>query len=81
MSSLSKKILAVYLLVLALGVTLSTLIYINGHSVSTVTNALVESNLPRLNAISKLRIAIFAQKPILYEYYATTDRSVFIANY
>ena len=81
MSSLSKKILAVYLLVLALGVALSTLIYINGHSVSAVTNSLVENNLPRLNAISKLRVAIFAQKPVLYEYYATTDRIAFMKNY
>ena len=81
MSSLSKKILAVYLLVLALGVTLSTLIYINGRHVSAVTNSLVENNLPQLNAISKLRVAIFAQKPVLYEYYAATDRIVFMENY
>ena len=81
MSSLSKKILAVYLLVLTLGVTLSTLIYINGHSVSAVTTSLVQNNLPRLNAISKLRVAIFAQKPVLYEYYATTDRTTFMKNY
>ncbi len=81
MSSLSKKILAVYLLVLALGVTLSTLIYINGNAVSAVTGSLVEDNLPRLNAISKLRVAIFAQKPVLYEYYATTDRNAFVKRY
>ena len=81
MSPLSKKILAVYLLVLTLGVTLSTLIYINGHSVSAVTTSLVQNNLPRLNAISKLRVAIFAQKPVLYEYYATTDRTTFMKNY
>lgn len=81
MSFLSKKTLAVYLLVLLLGVTLSTLIYVNGHSVSAVTRSLVDDNLPRLNAISKLRIAIFAQKPVLYEYYATTDRVTFIGKY
>lgn len=77
MSSLFKKILVVYLLVLALGVGLSTLIYINGHSVSNAISALVNDNLPRLNTISKLRAAIFAQKPLLYEYYATTDRNAF----
>ena len=77
MSSLFKKILVVYLLVLALGVGLSTLIYINGHSVSNAISSLVNDNLPRLNTISKLRAAIFAQKPLLYEYYATTDRNAF----
>lgn len=81
MSSIFKKILAVYLLVLVLGVTLSTLIYINGNAVSTVINSLVENNLPRLNAYSTLRVAIFAQKPTLYEYYATTDRPAFVRNY
>ena len=81
MSPLSKKILAVYLLVLTLGVTLSTLIYINGHSVSAVTTSLVQNNLPRLNAISKLRAAIFSEKTVLYEYYATTDRTTFMKNY
>lgn len=77
MSSIFKKILVVYLLVLALGVTLSTLISINGHSVSNAISSLVNDNLPHLNSISKLRAAIYAQKPLLYEYYATTDRKTF----
>ena len=81
MASISKKILGVYLLVLALGISLSTLIYINGQVVSSATNALVETDLPQLNDISKLRVAIFAQKPVLYEYYATTDRSVFLKKF
>ncbi len=78
MSSISKKILAIYLLVLTLGVTLSALIYINGHAVSSATQSLVEINLPRLNDISKLHVAIAGQKPILYEYYATADRAIFL---
>ena len=38
---------------------------------------MVEVDLPLLDNISKLRFAIFAQKPILYEYYANTDRDAF----
>ncbi len=76
-----RKILLVYFLVLALGVSLSSLIYINGHSVSSAISTLVNNNLPRLNAISKLRAAIFAQKPLLYEYYASTERTVFLHAY
>ncbi|MHB1332133.1 MAG: putative bifunctional diguanylate cyclase/phosphodiesterase [Sulfuriferula sp.] len=60
---------------------MSILIYINGHSVSAVTNSLVAEDLPRLNAISKLRVAIYSQKPVLYEYYATADRVTFLKNY
>ena len=81
MASISKKILGVYLLVLALGLTLSTLIYINGQAVLVTTDSLVEIDLPRLNQISKLRVAIFSQKPVLYEYYATADRDVFLKKF
>lgn len=69
------------MLVLALGVALSVLVYSNGHTVSTAISALVSDNLPRLNSIAKLRAAIFAQKPLLYEYYATTDRKTFLQEF
>ena len=77
MSSLSKQILGFYLLLLVLGSALSALVYVSGNSISSTTSALVETDLPLLNNISKLRFAIFAQKPILYEYYANTDRETF----
>ena len=54
MSSIFKKILVVYLLVLALGVALSVLVYSNGHTVSTAISALVSDNLPRLNSIATM---------------------------
>lgn len=81
MSPIAKKILGIYLLVLTLGVTLSTLIYLNGTSVSNTTSSLVEGDLPQLAAISKLRVAIQQQKPILYEYYANTDRENFLRKF
>jgi diguanylate cyclase (GGDEF)-like protein len=78
MSTVFRKILLIYFLVLALGVALSSLIYINGNSVTGAISTLVNDNLPRFNSISKLRAAIFAQKPLLYEYYASTDRKTFL---
>lgn len=77
MQSLSRQILGFYFLLLVLGGSLSALVYINGNSVSTTTASLVEVDLPLLDNISQLRFAIFAQKPILYEYYANTDRDTF----
>lgn len=74
---ISKQIIAFYLLLIALGGAISTLVYINGNSISATTSALVEADLPLLDNISKLRFAIFAQKPILYEYYADTNRDIF----
>lgn len=81
MSPIYRKILGIYLLVLILGIALSTLIYSNGTAVFDSTGSLVEEDLPQLTAISKLRVAILQQKPILYEYYATTDRAVFLQKF
>lgn len=81
MSPIAKKILGIYLLVLTLGITLSTLIYLNGTAVSKATGSLVEGDLPQLAAISMLRVNILKQKPILYEYYANTDRTIFLRKF
>lgn len=81
MTSIQKKILAVYLLVLLMGSTLSVLIYVNGRAVQDTASGLVEHSLPRLDSISKLRVAIFDLKPILYEYYATRDRDKFTTRF
>jgi len=78
MSSLQRKILAVYLLVLLLGITLSATIYFYGRAVRETTAVLVEQSLPQLQAIAALRGAILRERPILYEYYATVDRKKFI---
>lgn len=81
MSSINKKILVIYLLALLAGIALSTLVYVRGQSVLRAGDALTEQSLPRFDAISHLRNAIFSQKPILYEYYATGDRANFQARY
>lgn len=81
MTSISKKILGFYALLILLGATLSTLVYINGSAISSTTSSLVEVDLPLSNNISKLRFAIFAQKPILYEYYANTERDAFLKKF
>lgn len=78
MSSISKQIAAFYLLLIILGGALSTLVYVSGNSIASTTTALVETDLPLLDSVSSLRFAIFAQKPILYEYYADTNREVFL---
>jgi len=77
MSSLQRKILAVYLLVLLLGIALSATIYFYGRAVRDTTAVLVEQSLPQLQAIDALRGAILRERPILYEYYATVDRKKF----
>ena len=77
MNAISKKILGFYLLLIVLGGALSALVYISGNAISSTTASLVQVDLPLMNNISKLRFAIFAQKPILYEYYANQDRDTF----
>jgi hypothetical protein len=77
MSSIPKQIFGFYMLLIALGGALSALVYFSGSSISSTTAMLVDTDLPLRDNISKLRFAIFAQKPILYEYYANTDREAF----
>jgi len=77
MTSISRQIFGFNLLLIALGCTLTALVYFNVYSISSTTTSLVKVDLPLAENISKLRFAIFAQKPILYEYYADTDRDVF----
>lgn len=77
MTYLSKKIFAFYLLIIVLGGALAAGVYISGGAISSTTSSLVEIDLPLMNNVSKLRFAIFAQKPILYEYYANQNKDVF----
>lgn len=81
MSLLQRKILAVYLLVLLLGIALSATIYFNGRAVRDTTAVLVDRSLPQLQTIDALRGAILRERPILYEYYATVDRTKFISSF
>jgi hypothetical protein len=77
MTSISKKILAFYTLIIILGSALAAGVYLNGNAISSTTSSLVEVDLPLMNNVSKLRFAIFAQKPILYEYYANQNKDTF----
>jgi hypothetical protein len=76
-NSISKQIFSFYILLVLLGSALAGMVYISGNAISSTTSSLIEVDLPLLDNISKLRFAIFAQKPILYEYYADTNRDVF----
>lgn len=77
MNTVSKQIFGFYVLLITLGAIVSTLVYFNVSSISFTTSSLIKVDLPLAENISKLRFAIFAQKPILYEYYADTDKNTF----
>jgi hypothetical protein len=77
MFALPKQIFAYSALLLLLGCLLSTLVYIKGSEITSAATTMAEEELPLIENISRLRFAIFAQKPILYEYYANTDKEYF----
>jgi len=81
MLSFNRKIFTIFLLTLLAGITLSILTYLRGQSVMQAGAALTESSLPRLDAIAHLQRSVFAQKPILYEYYATLDRQGYATDF
>lgn len=67
------KILLAYLIILSLGLAISTTILISGRQVTDATTTLIEQKLPRLQVINELYLAITERERLLYEYYATTD--------
>lgn len=77
MSAISKKIYAFYALLIVLGGALAAGVLISGNGISSTTSSLIDVDLPLMHNVSKLRFAIFAQKPILYEYYANQERDAF----
>ena len=80
-SSIASRIRNFHILFILLGIIMLAAVFYIGNSISTTTATIVEVDLPLQNNISKLRTAIFSQKPILYEYYADTNRENFQKRY
>lgn len=68
-------------IVLALGSAMSVLVYFNGRAAQSVSEPLLRQQLPALEIISDLQLAVAAQEPILYEYYASVDRNTFVSRF
>jgi len=73
----TKRLLTIHTAVLGVGLLLSTLIYLQGQAIVEDTALLYEQDVPRLERLANFKLAIVEQQPILYEYYATRDRSTF----
>jgi diguanylate cyclase (GGDEF)-like protein len=69
--------LGVYGLLLALSAGFSIKIYHDSRALYGETVALIERDLPILASLSRLRANVVEREPVLYEYYATTDRARF----
>jgi hypothetical protein len=75
--SVHSRIRLAFAVVLLLGAALSAFVYVNGRSVLNVSEPLLRQQLGLLETISRLRLTLAAQEPVLYEYYATQERDVF----
>ncbi len=75
--SVQNKVRLAFAAVLLLGAALSAFVYLNGRAVLEVSEPLLQRQLPLLETLSRLQLEVAAQEPILYEYYATTERPVF----
>ena len=75
--SIQTRVRLAFVAVLLLGAALSAFVYSNGRAVLEVSQPLVRQQLPLLETISRLQLAVAEQEPILYEYYAATERTVF----
>jgi diguanylate cyclase (GGDEF)-like protein len=73
-----RRSLIVFGLVLTLGAALTAFVHQLTEQVMDVTMKLVDADMPTLEAISDLKVAVVAQEPLLYEYYATENRDRFL---
>jgi diguanylate cyclase (GGDEF)-like protein len=67
----------VYAIALGMGVLLSWLTYDRTQAVQQVAMPLVTQDIPSLRIIADLKGEITGREPIVYEYYASTDRERF----
>ncbi len=75
------RLVALFFLMLALGLALSAWTSQQGFRVARMVNGLVANDLRVFGDIDDLKVAVVRQEPILYEYYATMDPKPFEANY
>jgi diguanylate cyclase (GGDEF)-like protein len=75
--SVHSRIRLAFAVVLLLGAALSYFVYVNGRSVLNVSEPLLRQQLGLLETISRLRLTLAAQEPVLYEYYATQERDAY----
>ncbi len=67
--------------IIALGISLSAVTLWRGASVNDSVMSLVADELPAFDGLARLKTAVLAEMPILYEYYATEDQTRFRARY
>jgi diguanylate cyclase (GGDEF)-like protein len=75
--SIQNRVRLAFAAVLLLGAALSAFVYLNGRAVREVSEPLLHQQLPLLETLSRLQLEVAEQEPILYEYYATTERPAF----
>lgn len=75
------KATAVYGLIIALGCVLSVVVYFAVTNVEKTTRELVDHQIPALTLLRETMANVTEQERLLYEYYATTDRQLYIKHY
>jgi hypothetical protein len=79
--SLVKRAKYLYLLIMAIGLLLSALVYTMANTVKNTSTELVEQRLPALSDVSHVAMLVSEQERILYEYYATTNVTPYREDY
>jgi diguanylate cyclase (GGDEF)-like protein len=73
------RLFCAYLLVLVLGAVLAAMVYHYGNAILGATHVLTERDVPMLHDISALLVDTRGLEIDLYEYYASQDRTAFLA--
>ena len=76
-TKLNTKLFLIYAIALGMGLLLSWLTYDRTQAVKQVAMPLVTQDIPSLRIIADLKGEVTGREPIVYEYYASTDRERF----
>ncbi len=71
------KATAVYSLIIVLGFILSCVVYFTVSDVEDTTKALIERQMPALSVIRQIMASVSEQERVLYEYYTTTEETLY----
>ncbi len=76
-----KALAVVYGAILAFNVLLTSVIYLQGQRTLQATRPLIEEDLPLLEQLSDLKVAVVDEEPTFYEYLFAGDRERFLARH
>lgn len=77
----SRSINLLFVLIIALGVGISTVVYVRGDKITQITLELVDKEIPTFELFERLDASMVQQERYLYEFYATEEHRLYLRGF